>query len=348
MITLGIETSCDETAVALIENGRKILSNVVSSQQKMHAQYFGVVPELASRAHLENINYVFEKAVTDAGFTLVDLHKKDVVSAISVTAGPGLMGSLLLGWTFANTISYLYKKPLVPVNHLEGHIFGILLEHPQLKPPFLSLIVSGGHTELVLVKNFGSYKVLGKTRDDAAGEAFDKVAKLLNLTYPGGPVIEKSARGGNASAVKFTRPYLWENWDFSFSGLKTAVVYYVRDNAAKIAKDKTHVNDICASFQSAVVDTLVDKTIEAAKKFKMKNVVIGGGVTANGFLKDTFISRGKANKIHVYVPSRGLCTDNAAMIASVGYYKYKSAKAYKISKFKKYPDPNMELEDWNV
>ena len=343
MIVLGVESSCDETAVSLVESGRKILSNVVSSQEKIHAEYFGVVPELASRAHLENINYVFEKALNDAKIGMKPEDFKGI-GAISVTAGPGLMGSLLLGWTFARTLSFIYNKPLVPVNHLEGHIFSSMLGCPQLKPPFLALVVSGGHTELVVVKDFGKYKVLGRTRDDAAGEAFDKVAKLLGLTYPGGPVIETLAREGNPSDVKFTRPYMWENWDFSFSGIKTAVVYHVRDNTKKSALSAGQKKDICASFQSAVVDTLVDKTISAAKKFKLDKIVVCGGVASNGFLRSEFTRKGAESGIEVFIPARGLCTDNAAMIASVGYYKYKLRKGkHTINNF---PDPNLEIKDW--
>jgi len=343
VLILGIESSCDETAVSLVENGRKIISNVVSSQEKIHAQYFGVVPELASRAHLENINYVFEKALGNAK---IGIKPKDLesVEAVSVTAGPGLMGSLLLGWTFARTLSFIYNKPLVPVNHLEGHVFSSMLEYPELKPPFLALVVSGGHTELVIVKDFGKYKVLGRTRDDAAGEAFDKVAKLLNLTYPGGPVIENRAKDGNPEAVKFTRPYMWANWDFSFSGIKTAVVYHVRDNTKKTGFTAEQINDICASFQSAVVDTLVDKTIAAAKKFNLNKIVACGGVAANGFLRESFIKKGAESKMNIFIPARNLCTDNAAMIASVGYYKYKSKKSkYNINNF---PEPNLEIKDW--
>ncbi|MBN1622547.1 MAG: tRNA (adenosine(37)-N6)-threonylcarbamoyltransferase complex transferase subunit TsaD [Endomicrobiales bacterium] len=342
MIILAIETSCDETSAALVMNGRRILSNVVSSQEKVHGKYFGVVPELASRAHIENINWVYEAALKNARLTTNDIKKR--VDAVAYTHGPGLAGALLVGQVTAQTISYLNDKPLVDVNHLEGHIYSALLEYPGLCPPYLSLIVSGGHTELVLVYDYGRYKVLGSTRDDAAGEAFDKVAKMLNLSYPGGPVIDKLSKKGNPEKIKFPRPYLWPTWEFSFSGLKTAVVNFVKNSGAL---DKSKVADICAAFQQAVVDTLAEKTIQAAKKFKMKKVVIGGGVAANSLLRDELVKRAKKEKIEVYLPSRALCTDNASMIACAGYYKYISGKKkYKNWKTRKI-EPNLKLKSWH-
>lgn len=345
MNILGIESSCDETAAAIVKDGRKILSNIVSSQIKIHQKYFGVVPELASRAHIENINYVIEEAVKQAGFSFDSLSKN--VSAIAYTRGPGLAGSLLVGQIAAQTLSYIHKIPLIDINHLEGHFYAALLENASLKPPYLSLIVSGGHTELVIIEDFGVYKYLGGTRDDAAGEAFDKVAKLLKLSYPGGPVIDKLSESGNKAAVNFPRPYLWDTWDFSFSGLKTAVVNFVMPDFDKIQKNKKMISDICASFQEAVIDTIVNKTIAAAKKFAMKKIVIGGGVAANSGLRKKFLQMGEKEKIKIYLPSLQLCTDNAAMIACAGCYKHKlSEKSFTAHKQEKI-EPGMKLRDWN-
>lgn len=341
MLILGIETSCDETSSAILEGGHggiKIISNVVFSQEKIHSKFFGVVPEFASRAHLEKINWVIEKALGGKKLNQID--------AVSVTVGPGLMGSLLVGKTVAQTIAYVLNKPIVPVNHIEGHIFSIFLEN-KIKPPFLALVVSGGHTELVIVEKIGRYKVIGKTRDDAAGEAFDKVAKLLNLKYPGGPEIERLSKTEGNYNINFPRPYMPETFDFSFSGLKTAVVYYVRDNFPDgIKKMKPiDISSICYSFQKAVIDTLVWKTIMASKKFNMKKLVVCGGVSANMALREEFILSGKKEKIDIYFPSRKLSTDNAAMIACVGYYKIKNAK-FKIKNLEIKVDPNLKLTNW--
>ncbi|MCX5781643.1 MAG: tRNA (adenosine(37)-N6)-threonylcarbamoyltransferase complex transferase subunit TsaD [Elusimicrobia bacterium] len=333
-IILGIESSCDETSAAIVENGRKVLSNIVSSQENIHKKYFGVVPELASREHIKNINIVIEKAFSAAGTNFNN------ISAISYTRGPGLAGSLLVGQVTAQTLAFLYDVPLVDVNHLEGHLYASFIENPELKPPFLSLIVSGGHTELVIVKDFGKYKFLGGTRDDAAGEAFDKVAKLLKLSYPGGPQIDKQSKKGNSEAIAFPRPYLWGSWDFSFSGLKTAVVNFVKNNR------KINIADLCASFQQAVIDTLKCKTFKAAEEFKMKRIVVGGGVSANSSLRDQFLSEGKERGFDVYLPSVKYCTDNAAMIACAGYFKfihYKNKGNDGIHRI----DPGMKLKSWN-
>ena len=368
MIVLGIETSCDETSCAVVENGIKILSNVVVSQEKLHSKYYGVVPELASRAHVENINWVMEEAVRRAcpfvsrvNSGLCDWR---IVDAVAFTEGPGLMGSLLVGQIAAQTSSYVLNVPIIGVNHLEGHILSVCLEHPKLKPPFLALIVSGGHTELVIVKRIGIYKILGQTRDDAAGESFDKVAKLLsasvpsisapsasikniNFCYPGGPVIEKFAKMGNPGRIKFPRPYMWGTWDFSFSGLKTAVVYYVRDNIPAEGCGVSDVYDICAGFQQAVVDTLIKKTVAAAKKFNLNRVAVCGGVSANSFLQQEFYRSAGERCLKVFFPRRELCTDNAAMIASAGYYKLKnSKKTFRNSVYNVRVDPNLSLRSW--
>jgi len=334
---LGIETSCDETSVSIVKNGTEILLNIVASQEKIHSKYFGVVPELASRAHTEKINHILKKCFVIS---------PDKIDAIAYTAGPGLLGSLIVGKLVAQTISYVYNKPLIPVNHIEGHIFSIFLENKKLKPPFLSLVVSGGHTELIIFEDFGKYNVLGKTRDDACGEAFDKIAKLLKIGYPGGPKIDKLSKKGNPEKIKFPRPYLWNSWDFSFSGLKTSVLYYLQDKKNK----NTKIQDICASFQQAVIDTLVNKTIVCAKKFNLKNICIVGGVAANSGLRKEFFNKCKKEKINVFFPSIKLCTDNAAMIASVGYFIFKKTNKDNLENNqtnKKYGlNPNMEIKNW--
>ena len=334
-LILGIESSCDETSAAVVENGRKVISNIVSSQEKIHLKYSGVVPELASREHIKNINFVIEKALKAAGLSFAKFKK---ISAISYTKGPGLAGSLLVGQITAQTLALIYDLPLVDVNHLEGHLYAALLENPGLRPPFLSLIVSGGHTELVIVSGFGKYKFLGGTRDDAAGEAFDKVAKLLKLPYPGGPHIDKLSKSGNPEAVNFPRPYLWENWDFSFSGLKTAVVNYTM----KTKKFKTA--DVCASFQQAVIDTLVAKSLKAAAEFKMYKLVLGGGVSANSELRRQITKAAARRGIDIYLPSLEYCTDNAAMIACAGYFKLIAGK--KESRIQRI-EPGLMLKSWN-
>lgn len=322
MLILGIDTSCDETAAAVVINGKTILSNVVSSQVDIHKRYGGVVPELASRSHIETISPIVEKALGDAKIRVADL------SAIGVTKGPGLVGSLLVGVSFAKALSYSTGIPLVAVNHIEGHIASIFLE-VKVSFPFISLVVSGGHTVLYYVKNFGEYEELGRTRDDAAGEAFDKVAKILNLGYPGGPIIDQISLKGNPHAVKFPRPYLPNSFDFSFSGLKTAVVNYMRDieklgHFPRKKEKEIGIADIAASFQQAVIDVLVYKALKAVDKKNVRRIVLSGGVAANSGLRREITEKAKDKGLKVFIPRPDLCTDNAAMIAAIGYHYHKS------------------------
>jgi N6-L-threonylcarbamoyladenine synthase len=348
MLILGIETSCDETSAAVVRDGAVILSSIVSSQTAVHARYFGVVPELASRAHVENINAVVGAALAKAGITFGDF--ADKIDRLAYVKGPGLAGPLLVGQITAQTLSLLYDKPITEVNHVESHLYAALLEYRHLKPPFLGLVASGGHTELILVKDFGKYNYLGGTRDDAAGEAFDKVAKLLDLGYPGGPLIDKLSKGGDAKAVKFPRPYLPGTWDFSFSGLKTSVLNFVKQkpllSASPLAGEERGegpIPDICASFQQAVVDTLTEKAFAAAREFGIKKIVLGGGVSANTRLRKEMYKRGKLEKIEVFIPSPVLCTDNAAMIACAGYYKFKACgENISLAKI----EPGLEIQSW--
>lgn len=312
MLILGIDTSCDDTAAAVVENGTRILANIVSTQTEIHKKYGGIVPELASRRHIEMIWPVIDEALKAAGIKLDDL------SGIAVCHGPGLIGSLLVGCSFAKALCYSKGIPLLAVNHLEGHIFSAFLEESKPSCPFLALIVSGGHTCLYRVDGFGAYRELGRTRDDAAGEAYDKVSKLLGLGYPGGPVIEKIAQGGNPKAIDFPRAYLPESFDFSFSGLKTAVLHFVKDQKAENREQK--VNDIAASFQASVIDVLVRKTEWAIKKERIKRVVLTGGVAANRELRKRMEDMGVEKETEIFIPSISFCTDNAAMIASAGYY----------------------------
>lgn len=321
MLILGIDTSCDETAAAVVIDGKTILSNVVSSQVDIHKRYGGVVPELASRSHIETISPIVEKALGDAKIEVADL------SAIAVTKGPGLVGSLLVGVSFAKALSYSAGIPLVGVNHIEGHIASIFLE-VKVSFPFISLVVSGGHTVLYYVKNFGEYEELGRTRDDAAGEAFDKVAKILNLGYPGGPIIDQISLKGNPHAVKFPRPYLPNSFDFSFSGLKTAVVNYMRDieklgHFPRKKEKEIGIADIAASFQQAVIDVLVYKALKAADKKNVRRIVLSGGVAANSGLRREITEKAKDKGLEVFIPRPDLCTDNAAMIAAIGYHYHK-------------------------
>jgi N6-L-threonylcarbamoyladenine synthase len=321
MIVLGIETSCDETAAAVVKDGRRVLHSTVASQLAVHRPFKGVVPELASRAHVERINEVIEDA----------LSSDSRIDAIAVTTGPGLIGCLLVGTVTARMLAWVKDIPIIGVNHLEGHLFAGLVEHPTLKLPFLGLIVSGGHTELVIFKGYGRYQKLGATRDDAAGEAFDKVANLLDLPFPGGPSIDKAARQGNPSAVAFPRAWIPGTHDFSFSGIKTSVANYLKANPRPTlslqgegrAKHGVRVADIAASFQEAVVEVLVKKTLEAAEIHALSSIVIGGGVAANSRLRAAFEKSAKAKKVRVYLPDRSFCTDNAVMIAAAGYYKLK-------------------------
>ncbi len=321
MLILGIDTSCDDTAAAVVENGTRVLSNIVSNQTEIHKKYGGIVPELASRRHIEMIWPVIDEALKAAGIKLYDL------SGVAVCHGPGLIGSLLVGCSFAKALCYSKGIPLLAVNHLEGHIFSAFLEESKPSCPFLALIVSGGHTCLYRVDGFGAYRELGRTRDDAAGEAYDKVSKLLGLGYPGGPVIENIAQGGNPKAIDFPRAYLPESFDFSFSGLKTAVLNFVKRNelsvTSKDASPVTHhalLNDIAASFQASVIDVLVRKTEWAIKKERIKRVVLIGGVAANRELRKRMEDMGVEKEAKIFIPPISFCTDNAAMIASAGYY----------------------------
>ncbi len=310
MRVLGIETSCDETSAAVVRNGRRILSNEIHSQLKAHAPFRGIVPEIASREHVVKINEIVERSLKKS---------PGKIDAIAVTVGPGLVGSLLAGKMTAEALGWAWGVPVIGVNHLEAHALSPMLSHPKLEPPFISLVVSGGHTDLIHVRDLGRYEVLGRTRDDAAGECFDKVANLLGLGYPGGPVIDRLAQKGNDRAVPFPRPHLHGNWDFSFSGLKTAVLYYLRDHQA--GKDRASVSDICASFQSAAVDVLVEKTLRAAAKHGLENIAVGGGVSANSALRRKFLARSREEQKRVHFPDRILSTDNAAMIAALGFYR---------------------------
>jgi len=309
MNILGIETSCDETAAALVKDGRHVLKSVVASQLAVHKPFKGVVPELASRAHVERINEVMQRALGRPELP---------VQGIAVTTGPGLVGCLLVGVVTARTWGWVRDIPIIGVNHLEGHLFAGLVEHPTLKPPFLGLIVSGGHTELVIFEGYGRYRRLGATRDDAAGEAFDKVANLLSLPFPGGPSIDRAARRGNRNAVAFPRAWMTGTHDFSFSGLKTAVANYLRERSHG---RRESVADVSASFQEAVVDVLVKKTILAAAAHGLRSVVVGGGVAANSRLRERFIEAGRRERLRVFLPDLSFCTDNAAMIAAAGFYK---------------------------
>lgn len=312
MLILGIDTSCDDTAASVVENGTRILSNIVSNQTEIHKKYGGIVPELASRRHIEMIWPVVDEALKAADIKLNEL------SGVAVCHGPGLIGSLLVGCSFAKALCYSKGIPLLAVNHLEGHIFSAFLEESKPSCPFLALIVSGGHTCLYRVDGFGAYRELGRTRDDAAGEAYDKVSKLLGLGYPGGPVIENIAQGGNPKAIDFPRAYLPESFDFSFSGLKTAVLHFVKEQRAENREQK--VNDIAASFQASVIDVLVRKTEWAIKKERIKRVVLTGGVAANRELRMRMEDMGVEKEAEIFIPSISFCTDNAAMIASAGYY----------------------------
>jgi N6-L-threonylcarbamoyladenine synthase len=352
MIILGIETSCDDTGIALIEGNRKgcwILSNIVSSQIKMHAPYGGIVPNLAAREHLKNIQPVLKEALEKSHCRKIDL--------IAVTVGPGLIPSLLVGVNFAKALAYKWQKPIIGINHIEGHIyanwlkpiseisnFQFLISKPKF--PILCLVVSGGHTQLILMKGHEKYQLLGETRDDAAGEAFDKVAKLLNLGYPGGPIVSQKARKGNPQFFELPRPMLKTNdFDFSFSGLKTAVLYEVRKHKEQSPKDlgTVLISDMSASFQQAVIDVLVSKTIQAIIKYQVKTVMLAGGVAANQELRKQFGSKLSAidSKLIFLVPPKNLCTDNAAMIAAAAWHKKRPASKKNWRKIQ--ADANLKL-----
>lgn len=323
ILILGIETSCDETSASVVKNGRMILSNVISSQISIHKKYGGVVPEIASRKHLELVIPVVDEALDKAQIKLSD------VDAVGVTYGPGLVGALLVGVSCAKALSFSGDIPLVGVNHIEGHIASNYLEVKELTPPFICLVVSGGHSHIILVNNYNEFRVLGKTRDDAAGEAFDKIARVIGLGYPGGPLIDKWAKYGNENAVTFPRVKFENSFDFSFSGLKTAVINHV--NRIKQMDGEFSIPDIAASFQRAVVDVLVANTVNAAKRINVAKIVLAGGVASNSLLRKTMIEKCKDENIWFSYPSPVLCTDNAAMIASAAYYKLIDGKVSDLS-----------------
>jgi len=316
VLMLAIETSCDETAAAVVKNGREVLSNVIFTQIALHTQYGGVVPEIASRKHIEKINQVIEGALDQARVALSE------ITAIAVTYGPGLVGALLVGVSEAKAISFASGLPLVGVHHISGHISANYIQYQDLEPPFLCLVASGGHSHLVLVKDYGEYEIIGRTRDDAAGEAFDKVARAIGLGYPGGPKIDALSREGNPEAISFPRAKVAENeYDFSFSGLKSAVLNYL--NTCQRKGEKICQADVAASFQKAVVDVLVEHSLHAVKEYGLEKFAIAGGVASNSSLRSAFERECGKREIQFFCPSPALCTDNAAMIGAAGYYEYK-------------------------
>lgn len=308
VIILGIESSCDETSCAIVKNGREVLSNVINSQIKIHEQFGGVVPEIASRNHVEAISEVTRQALEQAHVTFDD------IDAVACTYGPGLVGALLVGVSYAKGLSYALNKPLVATNHIQGHIAANYITHKDLKPSFLCLIVSGGHTHLVHIKDYQNFEILGKTRDDAIGEAFDKVARVIGLGYPGGPKIDKLAKEGNP-VIKLPKTH-FENLDFSFSGIKTAVI--------NLNHKDPNINkaDLASSFEKAVTDVLIENTVQAIKQNKIDTVALAGGVSANSYIRERFKELGEHENLKIYYPEPILCTDNAAMIASAGYYNF--------------------------
>jgi len=312
ILTLGIETSCDETAAAVLNGGREILSNVISTQIPVHQKFGGVVPEIASRKHIVNIMPVIDEAIKKSGVELAEINQ------VAVTYGPGLVGALLVGVSAAKTLAFALKVPLIAVNHLEGHIFANFLSAPELEPPFLALVVSGGHSSLINMKGYNDFELIGQTRDDAAGEAFDKIARVMQLPYPGGPEIDKLAKVGNPDAINFPHPKV-SDFDFSFSGLKSAVLNYL--NTAQMKGEVINKADVAASFQKAVIDSLINKTVDAAEKFKLKKIVLAGGVAANSALEKNLRVVCETNGLEFFYPTKILCTDNAAMIACRGYYQ---------------------------
>lgn len=312
---LAIESSCDETAAAVVKNGREVRSNVIYSQIALHTEYGGVVPEIASRKHIEKINQVIEQALSDAGMALSDM------SAIAVTYGPGLVGALLVGVSAAKAVSFASGIPLVGVHHIEGHISANYIENIDLEPPFICLVVSGGHSHLVVVKDYGEYEVIGRTRDDAAGEAFDKVARAIGLGYPGGPKIDRISKEGNPDAIAFPRAKVGNTeYDFSFSGLKSAVLNYL--NSCRMKGEEIVTADVAASFQKAVVDVLVEHSMEAVRKYGLKKFAIAGGVASNSSLRKAFEEACEKESVAFYHPSPIYCTDNAAMIGTAAFYEY--------------------------
>ncbi len=315
ILILAIESSCDETAAAVVKNGRDVLSNIISSQIDLHKLYGGVVPEIASRKHVENIDAVIKEALKESNTTFDD------IDAIAVTYGPGLVGALLVGLAEAKALAYALKKPLVGVHHIEGHISANYIQNKDFEPPYVALVVSGGHSHLVYVEDYGKYEIMGHTRDDAAGEAYDKVARVIGMGYPGGPKIDKAAKLGNPNAIQFPRVFLEEDsYDFSFSGLKSAVLNYV--NKEKMMGNEIVPEDVAACFQKSVVEVLVAKTIKAAKEKGVDKVAMAGGVASNTALREALTKACEENNIYLSIPSPILCTDNAAMIGSAAYYEY--------------------------
>ena len=330
---LSIESSCDETSAAVVVDGREVLSNVIASQIDTHKKFGGVVPEVASRMHIEVISGVVEEALEEANVTL------DQIDAIGVTYGPGLVGALLVGLQYAKGLAFATKKPLIGVNHIEGHICANYIQHKDLKPPFVSLVVSGGHTFIVHVKDYGEYEVIGQTRDDAAGEAYDKVARALGLGYPGGPKIDKLSKEGNPNAIEFPRAkFQEETLDFSFSGVKSAVLNYL--NKCKMQNVEVNAADVAASFQKAVVDVLTENVLLTCKKRKVNKIAIAGGVASNSSLRENLIKVAGKKGIDVLFPDMILCTDNAAMIGSAAYYNFVNGKENNLSLNAK---PNLKL-----
>ena len=318
---LAIESSCDETAAAVVRNGREVLSNIISSQIALHTVYGGVVPEIASRKHVEKMNGCIKAALSEANLSLND------IDAVAVTYGPGLVGALLVGVSEAKAIAFATGKPLIGVHHIEGHISANFIENKELKPPFMCLVVSGGHSHLVVVKDYGEYEIVGQTRDDAAGEAFDKVARAIGLGYPGGPKIDAAAKKGNSEAFSFPQAKIADaEYDFSFSGLKSAVLNYI--NQAKMQGQELDPNDVAASFQKAVVEVLVGHAIRACKEYKINSLAIAGGVASNSALRELMEKECAKEGVSFYKPSPVLCTDNAAMIGAAAYYEYQKGKRF--------------------
>ena len=326
LLVLGIESSCDETSCAIVKNGREVLSNVINSQIKIHEKFGGVVPEIASRSHVEVISRVVKEALEEAKITFDD------VDVVACTYGPGLVGALLVGVSYAKALSYAINKPLVGTNHIEGHIAANYITHPDLKPPFLCLVISGGHTHLVHIKNYKEFEILGKTRDDAIGEAFDKVARVIGLGYPGGPKVDKLAKEGENN-IKIPKTH-FDNLDFSFSGIKTAIINMHHKNP------DINKADLYASFEATVTEILIENTLKAAKKLNINKIALAGGVSANSYIREKFIELEKTNQMQIYYPKPILCTDNAAMIASAGYYNYINGK---ISNLELNAIPNLKI-----
>ena len=319
ILTLGIESSCDETSVSVVANGRDVLSNVISSQIEIHKSFGGVVPEIASRKQVEALISVIDASLKEAAVTM------DEIDSIGVTFGPGLIGALLVGLSAAKSIAYIMKKPLVPVHHIEGHISANFIENKELKPPFVCLVASGGHSHIVDCRDYGDFRILGRTRDDAAGEAFDKISRALGLGYPGGPIVDKMAKEGNPDAIKFPKVHFNDSLDFSFSGVKTAVLNYLNNTKAK--GENINPADVCASFQKAVVDILVENLMKAAKETGYNKICLAGGVAANSALRTAAEEAAKKEGIEFYRPSPILCTDNGAMIACAAYYAPSTRRA---------------------